>query len=409
MCTVLQANDPMTAVDMREILLKLAHRLILASWKPSEAHADRLHLYITILQQLGLYKDARELLETDSGRFLCSRSLACDYLRRDVMKAGGWQKEEAEVAEKRIVEKSDRNWLEFTSILDATFQTSALSNGTHDESSLPPPSLFAQHKEKTQELFAKVAEKDGSHDRAGWLGLMELERLSSIHGVPSEASCLLDLLKRYFHIFGDKAACYEDVRQYTDLDSDSLSEWITFLEGMACTPSSATALRRSINAHKLLRYGLDGARLTVDQESSRVVNLVREYFEALPFGRDLPKLELQPADDLAILAAQVYVNMFTMDNTVAHLHNAIVLLEYASKKSPQSYQIHLELVRIYRLLGVTAIFYLARPIVSAVFLIRRPAASFGPLSSFECETNPERHIVLFDPFSLHEFLLGGHG
>ena len=42
-----------------------------------------------------------------------------------------------------------------------------------------------QHKEKTRELFAKVAEKDGSHDRAGWLGLIELERLSSIHGVPS--------------------------------------------------------------------------------------------------------------------------------------------------------------------------------------------------------------------------------
>jgi hypothetical protein len=36
----------------------------------------------------------------------------------------------------------------------------------------------------------------------------------------TEASRLLDLLKRYFHIFGDKTACYEDVRQYTDLDSD---------------------------------------------------------------------------------------------------------------------------------------------------------------------------------------------
>lgn len=105
MCTVLQANDPMTAVDMREILLKLAHRLILASWKPSEAHADRLYLYITILQQLGLYKDAREVLETESGRFICSRNIACDYLRRDIMKAGGWQKEEAEVAEQRILEK----------------------------------------------------------------------------------------------------------------------------------------------------------------------------------------------------------------------------------------------------------------------------------------------------------------
>lgn len=54
----------------------------------------------------------------------------------------------------------------------------------------------------------------------------------------AEASRLLDLLKRYFQIFGDKAACYEDVRQYTDLDSDSLSEWITFLEGMTHSPVS---------------------------------------------------------------------------------------------------------------------------------------------------------------------------
>jgi hypothetical protein len=147
----------------------------------------------------------------------------------------------------------------------------------------------------------------------------------------------------------------------------------------------------------------------VDQESSRVVSLVHEYFEALPLGRDLPKLELQPADDLAILAAQVYVNMFALDNTVAHLHDAIVLLEYASKKSPQSYQIHLELVRIYRLLGVVAIFYLAYTFVSGVLLVRRTATSFGQLSSFECKTNPERHLVILDPFSVHQFLISGHG
>jgi N-terminal acetyltransferase B complex non-catalytic subunit len=90
----------------------------------------------------------------------------------------------------------------------------------------------------------------------------------------------------------------------------------------------------------------------VDQEGTLAKNLIHEYFEALPLGNDLPKLELQPADDLAILAAQVYVNMFALDNAVAHLHNAVVILEYASRKSPQSYQIHLELVRIYRLLGM---------------------------------------------------------
>ena len=93
--------------------------------------------------------------------------------------------------------------------------------------------------------------------------------------------------------------------------------------------------------------------MTVDQEGIRAADLVREYVEALPLGRDLPDLELQPPDDLAILAAQVYVNMFASDNAVAHLHNAVVILEYALRKSPQSYQIHLELVRIYRLLGMS--------------------------------------------------------
>lgn len=116
--------------------------------------------------------------------------------------------------------------------------------------------------------------------------------------------------------------------------------------------SSDIALRRSINSHKLLRYGLSAAQLTVGQEGARAADLVREYFEALQLGKDLPKLELQPADDLAILAAQVYVNMFALDNAVAHLYNAVVILEYASRKSPQSYQIHLVLVRIYRLLGM---------------------------------------------------------
>lgn len=342
-CTVLQSNDPLTAVEMRDILLKLAHRLITASWKQVEVHPDRLYLYASILQQLGLYEDARELLDTESGRFLGARNLSCDYLRREIMKAGGWQTEEGVIAEQRIVEKRDRNWLEFVSILDATFLPA-----TRHQSMQPD---LEQRVAKTRDLFTKVAEQDGGRDRTAWLGLMELERVCGVHEVPTESSRLLNLLKHYFEVFGDKAACYEDIRTYTDLDSDVLSDWIAFIEKTAHTPSSSSALQRSINAHKLLRCGLSTTQLTVDQEGTLAANLIREYFEALPLGNDLPKLELQPADDLAILAAQVYVNMFALDNAVAHLHNAVVILEYASRKSPQSYQIHLELVRIYRLLG----------------------------------------------------------
>jgi hypothetical protein len=39
-------------------------------------------------------------------------------------------------------------------------------------------------------------------------------------------------------MFGDKAVCYEDVRLYTDLDSDLSSDWIAFLEGMTHSPVS---------------------------------------------------------------------------------------------------------------------------------------------------------------------------
>jgi N-terminal acetyltransferase B complex non-catalytic subunit len=106
---------------MRDILLKLAQRLITACWKQVEVHPDRLHLHISILQQLGLYEDARELLDTESGRFLCARNLSCDHLRREVMKAGGWQMEEGGIAEQRIVEKRSviLQYTEYTCHLEA--------------------------------------------------------------------------------------------------------------------------------------------------------------------------------------------------------------------------------------------------------------------------------------------------
>ena len=90
----------------------------------------------------------------------------------------------------------------------------------------------------------------------------------------------------------------------------------------------------------------------MELESSRALQLVQFYIEGLKLGKELPKTELQPADDLAVLAAQVFVCMYDQSNDVTHLHNAVVFLEFASKKSPQSYQIHLSLNRIYRLLGV---------------------------------------------------------
>ena len=116
----------MTAAEMRDILLKLAHRLIAAAWKQVEVNPDRLHLYTTILHQLGLYGDARELLDTESGRFICARNLSCDHLRRETMKAGGWQTEEGDIAEERVVEKRSAmlQYTEYIYYLETSLQGS---------------------------------------------------------------------------------------------------------------------------------------------------------------------------------------------------------------------------------------------------------------------------------------------
>ena len=70
-----------------------------------------------------------------------------------------------------------------------------------------------------------------------------------------EPSRLLNLLKHYFEILGDKVACYEDLRPYTDLPSEVVSDWVTFLEKTTHTPVSLSKCRQpSAQVRVVLRY-----------------------------------------------------------------------------------------------------------------------------------------------------------
>jgi len=86
-------------------------------------------------------------------------------------------------------------------------------------------------------------------------------------------------------------------------------------------------------------------------ESARAAFYVKEYLHGLQLGAGLPDTELQPADDLAILAGNVLVNLWHLTNDQVYLYNAATVLEFASTKSKHSFRIRLLLVQIYRLLG----------------------------------------------------------
>ena len=101
----IQAEDVTTQPAMRPILFKLAHRLITSSPTPSYVNADRFHLHLSLLRELGLYEEAEQLLESDIGRSICATSLSCDEVRRHIWHRQGRTQQEGDRAERLIVDK----------------------------------------------------------------------------------------------------------------------------------------------------------------------------------------------------------------------------------------------------------------------------------------------------------------
>lgn len=183
---------------MRPILLKLAHRLITSSPTPSYIFAERFHLHLSILFDLELWDEADKLVDSDVGKNICAMSLSCNEFRRSIWHKQGRLQQEAERAEKVIIDKKqvlpllpesqsdwsarDRNWLEFLAVLDATLPSTP--------SSLPIGSDVKSKIRHTKELFDKVIEEDGCKERSGHLALLELERRERLHNITQGAKFL---------------------------------------------------------------------------------------------------------------------------------------------------------------------------------------------------------------------------
>ncbi|CAA7271640.1 unnamed protein product [Cyclocybe aegerita] len=341
---ILQAKDISTPSNMRVILFKLAHRLITSSPTPSYVNADRFHLHLSILRELELYDETEKLLDSDVGKSICATNLSCNEIRRDIWKRQGRVQHAGELAEQLILENKDRNWLEFLAVIDATLLSQPSGVASSSENKI----------KHAEELFTKVAEIDGLKDRSGLLALIELEKRSRTLGLSKDSTHLLKLLKEYFEKFGDKACCFEDLKPYVILE-DGLDELTSFLEAVPTSFMTVSELRRLINAFKFRRYSLSSSQVSAETELQRVAEYIRYYFEGLPLGAGLASTELQPADDLILLAGNALINLWKLTGNNYHLFNAVYLLEFALTKSKQSFLTRLILIRIYRLLGAPSL------------------------------------------------------
>ncbi|KAG6899742.1 hypothetical protein C0993_007271 [Termitomyces sp. T159_Od127] len=344
-----QANDPATPPTMKTILYKLAHRLVTSSPTPSYQSNDRFHLHLSVLQELELYDDAHKLLDSDIGRAICTTSLSCNEIRRNIWRKRGMIVDEGKLAMQRISEKHDRNWLEFLSVLDATFSYFSPS----DESISPVEGL--EHVRKTKEFFVRIAGEDGAKDRSAALALLELEKRARVHGISKDSTRLVILMQDYFNRVGHKACCFEDLKPYIELGENELTDWTSFLQAVPRSFDTPEELQRLINTHKLLRYNLTQSELSVEAETARVALYIEQYLEGLKLGSNLLSTELQYADDLALLATNSLVTLWRITSNEEYLFSAVTLLEFALTKSKQSFQARLALIRLYRLLGAPSL------------------------------------------------------
>ncbi|KAK0228730.1 actin cytoskeleton organization protein [Armillaria fumosa] len=344
MSAVLQANDISTPTAMRPVLYQLANRLISSSPTPSFHSADRFHLHLSILRELKLYDEAVKLLDSDIGAHICGSSLVCNEMRRDIYRLKGLLKEEGKKAETLITEKKDRNWLEFLAVIDATFSTvDSDKDAAVTECS------------RVEDLFTDIMEKDGKRDRSGLLALLELEKRRRQFDLSTDSARMVDLIQQYFEKIGDKACCFEDLLPYIHLDGDDLSRWTSYLKSVPSSFTTINELQRSTNRHKLLRHNLTQSDLTIEAELSYATLYTKQYLEGLRLGKGLPTTELQPADDLAILAGHAFISLWVLSNDEKYLLNTVSLLEFASSKSKQSFRIRLMLIRLYRILGAPSL------------------------------------------------------
>ncbi|KAL5489723.1 MDM20 [Sanghuangporus weigelae] len=337
---MLQANDVSTPPTMRPVLQKLAHRLLEGAKLPPHASADRLHVHLTVLKTLGMHDDAAALVDTEEGKAVAKTSLIVDEVRRELVQARRDFPAEGKRATQKI-EEGDRNWLEFLAVVEAQFVDPSEAKIT-----------------ETRQFFRKIANIDDRRDRGAWLALLELERRAREQNLGSDfesESGLMDLLKLYFELFADKLCCFEDLKPYVGVEGDEFSKLTSFLDVFEHSYLSTSDLQRSINIYKLKRYLLAPDQLTAEQETAHALAYLRAYTTALPLGKELPSTELQPTDDLVLLAAQAFVNLWKIAGEINWLYMAVSVLEYAAQHSKNSYLIRLHLVRLHRLLSAPAL------------------------------------------------------
>ncbi|KAL7423966.1 mitochondrial distribution and morphology [Cryptotrichosporon argae] len=301
--------------------------LLRASGPPTTAS----HLYLALQVALGSgdFKAAAALVETDAHGGSLDRQwtvmAAIDELsRRGWEWADGWAWARAVRALNQG--EAQRNYAFYRHLLRCLAAAST-------------PERTAQ----TVDVLTKLHADIGRRERAPFLALLELDVTAGTMGDAWEAK-----VEEYWAAWGATGGVVTELEGVCGDDERKKETVLRLMRDAA--KAQYTDLKGYLRLVNAETYLLRSTTLTPTVHLAR--RLWDLYAAGLPYGAKLPKTDVQPADQVGLMAVHVLLAAWHADRTADDTWaTAAVCAQHVLARSPASQQAHFLLVSVYRLLA----------------------------------------------------------
>ncbi|XP_068609025.1 N-alpha-acetyltransferase 25, NatB auxiliary subunit [Brachionichthys hirsutus] len=368
MSLVMQAISAQDETLAQTMFLPLAERMVEKMVKEEKIEAEaEVQLYFMILERLGKCVEALDVVRGPLGEKLTSelqsRENKCMMLYQRLQR---WP--ECNALAHRLLLKNPDDWQFYPCYFDSLFHLL-------DQSWSPPEggehcsegSVHHTVAEVMRFVEERIKGEDGKESRSlrgPYLARLELIHRLRQRGCPEESLLgePVELMVQFFAKFGDKPCCITDLKIYLHLlprDQrvqfiNRVSETLPLAEqgddGFAL-PEDTKALQRHLCVCQLSRaLGLHRS-LDVEGKLRLVAELKAHFRHGLKFGANALKTELQFSDMYCLMAAHLYVDLWTEAGDENMVWQALGVLQEGLSHSPSNAQFKLLLLLLFCRLG----------------------------------------------------------
>uniref|UniRef100_T1IFP7 N-terminal acetyltransferase B complex subunit MDM20 homolog n=1 Tax=Rhodnius prolixus TaxID=13249 RepID=T1IFP7_RHOPR len=349
---LLQAVDKLSDL-IHALLCSLAEKMLEKLINEDKVETEQeILIYLTSLELQGKTERALEVLDGPLSEKL-EPYIVLNKRVNFLIKLGKWEKVNEIIMQ--TLETDMDSWNYHLFYLDSVFELGKDKKIAHEQTD------NCQYYKAKIFIHSLIKKNETLQMKKRGPYLAQLEYYSRLISNSLDAQKLLgkivDLILRYYEVFGSKECCVHDLRPYLPLMSEN--ECIEFL-------SSAYKLV-SLSESKLPKTKLQMNLMICNMECSRVIgiremfdvkskcefasNAVNYFIHSLQFNTDLQPTEAKSGDRFALFALHSLFDLWVDTEDGNYLFEAIVICHYALSHSPSNSQFKTLLLKFYHLFG----------------------------------------------------------